>query len=117
MKTIVRIVVCCTLVMSYAGLSLAGQFVVLKSMISSGGESAIDSEMGKSSPPDTKPFWTQRKYTAPALHAGDSSALIGARAPYCPPAPERLLHQAPVYTMLISHFPYPPFWPRDPSLA
>jgi len=100
---------------SYAFVISSAQFAAFGRLLNSGGESTISSESSKSQPFDGRPILTQWRHVLPALNTDTFSASTGIDRFIVPSEQNELVALPITYTTVVSHFPYPPFWPRDPS--
>jgi hypothetical protein len=117
MKSMIRHIVCCIIIFCHATTVFAGQLAILSSMINSGSEQVFCTEGGNTLPPDTRQYVSQAKFTLPTVTSSIDLTVTDGKLDYHAPEPESIPQCGSLYSMLISHFPYPQFWPRDPSLA
>ncbi len=117
MRTSTRYCLHYLLLASYAFVLSSAQFAAFGKLLNSGCESTITSESSKSQPFDCRPILTQWKHVLPALNTDTISACTGIDRFIVPSEQNEIVALPITYSTIISHFPYPPFWPRDPSLA
>ncbi|HLP18114.1 MAG TPA: hypothetical protein VK470_17785, partial [Bacteroidota bacterium] len=117
MKKLFIHIVSIALLICYGTSAMGAQYSAWKNVTNSGGESTIDALQGSPAQSGTNCTISPKKHILPSTGSENVTAPGVVRLPYVPPAPEQLPSDLPLYKILISHFPYPQFWPRDPSLT
>ena len=105
------------LIICHVATVLGDQAAILRGIINPGTEQSLTTEADHTLPLDTHQYISRCKYSLPTVASGIDAALSNLKFDYSAPKSEMLPECGPMVDILISHFPYPQFWPRDPSLA
>lgn len=106
-----------TLLACYAIVITSSQFVALGKLLNSSPDSAIANGSPNSQPFDGRLILTQWNYVTPSSNLSTLSEAADAHIFVFRCEQNEIITLPITYTTVISHFPYPPFWPRDPSLV
>jgi hypothetical protein len=117
MKKKARYWIGCLLLASYAIVTLAGQFEAFGKLLNSGSDTSISTETANSRPFDGRPILTQWKHIGTSVNSETSFESINLQCFVFHSEQNEIVSLPQTYTSILSHFPYPPFWPRDPSLS
>jgi hypothetical protein len=101
----------------YAFVITSAQFSVLGKLLNSTPNSAIATGSSKTQPFDGRLILTQWNYVTPTSNNLSVSESANANFFVFHLEKNEIIALPITYTTVISHFPYPPFWPRDPSLS